>query len=142
MRLSIRHSTRYNYSQPVAHALLRLRLTPKHTQGQTIIDWQMEYENAHEELSYEDQHFNTVTLLSVLPGTTEVVVTCKGMVDTEDHAGVIGRHSGHMPLWSFLGQTRLTRPGPAMRAILRDAEKGGSSKLDQLHALIEIASHQ
>jgi len=135
MRLSIRHTTRYKYSEPVVHALLRLRLTPKHTQGQEIIDWQMEYENAHEELAYEDQHFNTVTLVSVLPGTSEVVVTCKGLVDTEDHAGVIGRHSGHMPLWSFLGQTPLTRPGPVVRAILREAERDGESKLDQLHAL-------
>ena len=100
MRLSIRHTTRYTYDDPVVHALLRLRLIPKHTQGQEIIDWQMEYENAEEELVYDDQHFNTVTLVSVEPDAREVVVTCKGIVDTEDHSGVIGRHSGHMPLWS------------------------------------------
>lgn len=135
MRLSIRHNTRYNYSEPVVHALLRLRLTPKHTQGQKIIDWQMEYQNAVEELVYDDQHFNTVSLVSVLPGASEVVVTCKGLVDTEDHAGVIGVHSGHMPLWSFLGQTRLTRPGSAVRAIMRDMEIRSPDKLEQLHAL-------
>ena len=42
MRLSIRHTTRYSFETPIAHALQRLRLTPKETQGQTILDWTME----------------------------------------------------------------------------------------------------
>jgi transglutaminase-like putative cysteine protease len=66
MRLAIRHTTRYRFTEPVSHGLQRLRLTPKETQGQTIIDWTMEYEGAREELSYEDQHHNHVTLISVL----------------------------------------------------------------------------
>ena len=135
MRLSIKHSTRYSYTDPVVHALLRLRLTPKHTQGQQIIEWDMEYENGHEELSYDDQHFNTITLVAVEPEAREVVITCKGVVDTEDHAGVIGRHSGHMPLWSFLGQTELTKPGPVVRGFARDAERASDDKLQRLHAL-------
>ena len=43
MRLAIRHTTRYRFAEPVAHGLQRLRLTPKETQGQTIVDWTMEY---------------------------------------------------------------------------------------------------
>ncbi len=135
MRLSIKHTTRYAYSEPVVHALQRLRLTPKQTQGQNILEWQMEYENARVELEYEDQHFNTVALICVDPDATEVVVTCKGLVDTEDNAGVIGKHSGHMPLWSFLGQTPLTRPGTAMKALISDVEGIQGDKLEQLHAL-------
>lgn len=138
MRLSIRHTTRYAYTEPVVHGLLRLRLTPKHTQGQNILAWSMKYDHATEELVYDDQHFNTVALVSVDPGTREVVIACQGTVDTEDHAGVIGRHSGHMPLWSFLTQTRLTKPGPAIRALLRDIEKQGRDKLEQLHALSSL----
>ncbi len=139
MRLSIRHTTNYTFSEPVVHALQRLRLTPKETQGQKILDWRMEYENAHPELEYEDQHFNTTTLIAIEPGINEVTVTCRGTVQTEDSAGVIGRHSGHMPLWSFLGQTPLTKPGPKLRALVRDLSANGGadqdSKLDYLHAL-------
>ncbi len=47
----------------------------------------------------------TLTLISVLPGTHEVIVQCRGMVETEDNAGVIGWHAGHLPLWAFLAQT-------------------------------------
>jgi transglutaminase-like putative cysteine protease len=135
MRLAISHTTRYTFSEPVVHALQRLRLTPKATQGQTVLDWKMTLENARAELEYEDQHHNTVTLVSVEPGATGVVVTCSGTVDTEDNAGVIGRHSGHLPLWSFLSQTDLTRPGPRMRALLRGIESAEDRRLEFLHAL-------
>lgn len=135
MRLSISHTTRYVFAEPVMHALQRLRLTPKATQGQEILSWEMEYENARTELVYDDQHFNTVTLVSVEQGAREVVISCKGVVDTQDNAGIIGHHSGHLPLWSFLAQTRLTRPGAKMRALVRDLECAPDGKLDFLHAL-------
>lgn len=135
MRLSIRHTTRYQFAEPVAHALQRLRLTPKATQGQEILEWSMEFENAEIELEYDDQHFNHTTLVSVEPGSKQVVVTCQGRVDTQDNAGVIGRHSGHLPLWSFLSQTKLTKPGPQMRALLKELPSVGDGPLDFLHAL-------
>jgi transglutaminase-like putative cysteine protease len=124
MRLSIRHTTRYRFTEPVKHGLQRLRLTPKETQGQAILDWSMEYEGAREELSYEDQHHNHVTLVSVLEGAQDVVIACHGTVNTEDKAGVIGHHAGHLPLWAFLGHTELTRPGPRIRQLIASVERG------------------
>ena len=136
MTLSIRHTTHYAFAQPVVHALQRLRLTPKETQGQRIIDWSMALENAHAELEYDDQHFNHVTLIALNPGAREVTVTCAGTVETDDNAGVIGRHSGHLPLWSFLRQTALTRPGAKLRALLREVSGPiDDAPLDFLHAL-------
>lgn len=139
MKLAIRHTTHYTFAQPVAHALQRLRLTPKETQGQRILEWSMQFTNAHRELQFDDQHFNSVTLVGVNPGTTEVTVTCSGVVETQDHAGVIGRHSGHLPLWSFLRQTPLTRPGPRLRSLLREVpERDISAPLGFLHALSDL----
>ncbi len=135
MRLSIRHTTRYLFDTPVVHALQRLRLTPKQTQGQEILEWEMEYHNAHPEFVYEDQHHNTVNLVSVETGAQEVTVTCHGRVDTHDHAGVIGRHAGHLPLWSFLAQTPQTTPGPGMRKLAGEVGKRSESRLDTLHHL-------
>ncbi|VVT11648.1 transglutaminase family protein [Erythrobacter sp. EC-HK427] len=135
MRLSIRHTTRYHYDAPVAHGMQRIQLTPKATQGQQIIDWTMEYSGAREELSYDDQNFNHVTLLSVEEGASEVVVTCRGTVDTEDKAGVIGRHSGHLPLWAFLGQTPLTKTGAAVRRLVAQTDKAGGDQVAMLHNL-------
>lgn len=135
MRLAIRHTTRYHFDAPVVHALQRLRLTPKKTQGQEILDWEMEYENAHAELGYEDQHHNSVTLIAIEPGAQDVRVTCHGTVDTHDHAGVIGHHSGHLPLWTFCSSTPLTRPGSGIRKLIREMGDLGGERIDLLHTL-------
>lgn len=143
--LSIRHTTHYAFATPVIHALQRLRLTPKATQGQRIVQWSMHLDNAHAELEYDDQHFNHVTLVSLTPGARDVTVMCEGIIETEDNAGVIGRHSGHLPLWSFLRQTPLTRPGPRIRALVRELGGTGTGAADDgegpvafLHALSSL----
>ena len=135
MRLSIRHTTRYRFASPVAHGIQRLRLTPKETQGQKIVEWNMENEGAHEQLSYDDQNFNHVTLVAVNEGAMEVKVTCSGVVDTQDHAGVIGHHAGHMPLWAFLSQTDLTKPGPKIKALIANVERSEEGMVETLHNL-------
>lgn len=148
MRLSINHRTSYEFSMPVARGLQRLRLTPKSTQGQSIGDWQMAYEGITLEAEYDDQHHNRTQLASVEPGVREVTITCTGIVDTSDQAGIIGSHTGHMPLWAFLEQSRLTRPGARMRALIQRlggegaaaAGAGGGSDTGRLDTLHELSS--
>lgn len=135
MRLAIRHTTTYSFERPVVHAIQRLRLTPKSTQGQEIVAWDMVFQNATKQLEYEDQHRNTTTLIALEAGAEDVTVACSGTIDTHDHAGVIGRHAGHLPLWSFRGQTPLTQLGSGMRGLARELRKDGRSPLDTLHAL-------
>jgi len=134
MRLAITHRTRYDFGKPIVHALQRLRLTPKSTSGQSIIDWTMEMQGAKPELEYEDHNCNTTTLLSVEPGVSHVEIECKGLVDTDDQSGVIGRHAGHLPIWHFAGQSKLTKPGSGMKSLVSgmDVEE---DRLGALHAL-------
>lgn len=135
MRLAIRHTTRYRFAEPVAHGVQRLRLTPKETQGQKILDWTMEYSGAREEFSYDDQNHNHVTFVSAEEGAAEIAIACRGTVTTEDHAGVIGHHAGHLPLWAFLGQTDLTRPGPRIRQLAASLGRGDGETVSMLHDL-------
>ena len=135
MRLSIRHTTRYRFDEPVAYGIQRLRLTPKTTQGQQILEWKMEYEGAREELVYDDQNYNTVSLVSVSEGVKEVTVQCTGTVDTEDNAGVIGFHAGHLPLWAFLSQTRLTKPGSRIKNLIAGVQRSEEGMVETLHNL-------
>ena len=118
MRLAIHHLTRYDFDEPVAHGLQRLRLTPKATSGQTVIAWRMTFEGASIEAEYDDHNHNRTTLISLLPATRVLSVACEGLVDTADNAGVIGRHAGHLALWHFLDNTPATRPGARMRALV------------------------
>jgi transglutaminase-like putative cysteine protease len=135
MRLSIRHTTQYHFTDPLTYGLQRLRLRPKDTQGQQVLDWSMTFEGAKLELEYDDQNHNHTTLISVIPGTQDVVVHCEGVVDTVDYAGVIGQHAGYLPLWAFLGQTSRTTPGPKMRALASRVRRDDGDTLAMLHAL-------
>lgn len=118
MLLSIHHLTRYYFDEPVVHGLQRLRLTPKCTSGQGIVEWSMRVEGGAVQAEYDDQNHNKTTLIAVSPGTRELTVTCHGTVQTADNAGVIGRHAGHLPLWHFLDPTPATRPGPRLRSLI------------------------
>ncbi|MFZ9394611.1 MAG: transglutaminase family protein [Erythrobacter sp.] len=135
MRLTILHSSRYDYSNPIAHGLLRIRLKPKSTHGQVILDWAMDLDGAGVETEYEDQHNNAVMLASLAPGSSAVTVTCRGTVETADNAGAIGQHAGHMPLWIFTKPTDLTRAGPRIRKLSSALEIGPAALLGSLHEL-------
>ena len=135
MRLAVEHVTRYEFAQPVKHGLQRLRLTPKNTQGQKILTWDMELAGGRIEVEYDDHNHNRTALISVEPGTRVLEVHCRGTVNTADNAGVIGHHSGHMPLWSFLAQTALTRPGPKLRSIISSLTAPRDETLALLHEL-------
>lgn len=135
MRLAIRHTTRYTFARPAAHGLQRLRLKPKPTHGQKVLEWDMALDGARIEAEYDDQHRNRTTLVSVLAGAGGVAVTCTGLVETSDNAGIIGSHSGHVPLWLFQAQTPLTAPGPRMRALCAEMGGGDRDRLEALHRL-------
>lgn len=138
MRLRIEHTTRYEFERPVAHGLQRLRLTPKCTQGQKVLDWEMTLEGAVRQVEYDDHNHNRTTLISVEPGAERVEVRCRGLVGTADNHGVIGHHSGHMPLWAFLSQSALTRPGPKVRAIMSGIDVPRDETLPMLHRLSSL----
>lgn len=135
MLITIAHETRYSFGQGVSHGLQRLRLRPKSTHGQQIVDWKTSLEGARPEAEYDDQHQNHVELVSLEPGAREVVVTCSGTVRTVDNNGVLGDHVGHMPLWCLLRATPLTRAGLKVRALVAGVDADRSDTLAFLHKL-------
>jgi transglutaminase-like putative cysteine protease len=141
MLLSVRHVTSNRFERPVAHGLQRLRLKPKSTHGQVVESWTMDLAGIRFEAGYDDHHQNATTLVSVEPGTSEVRVSCSGLVKTADRAGIVGQHSGALPLWVLLRQTDLTRPGARMKAL---AARAGSDEdgLGMLHRLAEAVHRE
>jgi transglutaminase-like putative cysteine protease len=135
--LSIAHETRYTYGHGAAHGLQRLRLRPKSTHGQQIVEWTTALEGARPEAEYDDQHLNHVELVSLEPGVREVTVTCRGVVRTVDNNGVLGEHQGHFPLWCFLRATPLTRAGLKVRALVAGVDADRKDTLAFLHKLSE-----
>ena len=140
MRLAIHHVTRYTFDEPLTRGLQRLRLTPKSTSGQKVLEWRMSFAGGCGEAEYDDQNHNRTTLISLNAGITELVITCEGVVETNDHLGVIGRHAGYLPMWHFLDPTAATAPGPKIRTLLAGVARddGAVPTLHRLsHAILE-----
>lgn len=133
MRLSIDHTTRYQYSASVPYGVQQIRLSPKPTRAQTLIDWSITVEGAQKQVEFDDHHRNHVMLFGFDPDVTELVIRSRGVVDMADTAGIVGPHEGLTPLWLFLRATDHTRAGKGCREIIRAVE--GEGDLERLHDL-------
>lgn len=134
MLLTIQHSTTYRYAAPVRYALQQLRLTPKDRAGQKVRQWQLAVSGGTRQLSFTDHHANHVDLVRIGGGESEITLSCQGLVETEDRAGVIGPHGGYLPLWYFRSETALTRAGRAVRSLAKSVGGDGDA-VARLHAL-------
>lgn len=135
MRLHITHSTRYQYDEPVDYALQQLRMVPKQSTGQAVIDWAIKIEGGKRELGYMDYHRNHVDLISFERGATSITITSGGEVDVSLSNGIVGPHIGVAPLWLFMRQTPLTKPGPGIRRLATQLVTGTRGDVAHLHAL-------
>jgi transglutaminase-like putative cysteine protease len=136
MRIAIDHTTRFHFAQAAEHGLLRLRLKPRNCAVQTVVDWSIDVTGGSLDAEYDDHNANSVAILRFAPGTEAITVTCRGLVDTiEGHHGVVGAHSGALPLWIFERETRATRPGPLLSALAAEIARGGAPDADSLDRL-------
>lgn len=135
MLLHINHVSHYHYDAPVQYALQQLRLTPKQRPGQNVVSWSVDVQGGKKELSFEDQHSNTVDLISIEPGRQDIAIVCSGKVELTDSSGIIGQHGGFAPLWYFRRTTDLTRPGDGIKAMADKLRDYNGTSLDKAHAL-------
>ncbi|NDR58257.1 transglutaminase family protein [Aliiruegeria sabulilitoris] len=135
MRLQIRHRTTYSYSTPVAYALQQIRLTPKDRPSQQVLDWKIHIEGGKQELSFEDQNANTVTLMSYEGDGHDIVVECSGEVETRDTNGVSGPQGGFAPLWLFRRPTVLTHQGMGIRSLVKGLTAETENPIERCHLL-------
>lgn len=135
MRLSIAHSTTYQYAEPLGYGLLQVRLTPKSRAGQRVLNWKITIDGGSVQAEFDDHHNNLVALVSTDSSQTELAIHCEGEVVAENRSGLIGEHGGNAPLWLFRRTTPLTRSGKLVRALARDVDPEMNDEVARLHAL-------
>ena len=136
MLLSVAHETTYHFGAPVHYALQKVRLIPRDTPQQRVLDWAVSIDNGTREVSYFDHHGNVTELVSTDEAAISLTVSVKGRVETTDTAGVLGDVKSAMPLWLYRRQTELTEPGAQISSLVEDLH-GVSDRLGALHALSE-----
>ncbi len=137
MLLKINHSTRYSYEVAASYALQQLRIRPRSSSGQNVKSWDMQFEGAQRQASFTDEHGNLVDLVKLDSGSKEVSVLVSGEVETLQTNGVVGVHDLPMPLWFYLRQTKLTKPGERVKALTKSAGLDAGDGVAALHKLSE-----
>lgn len=139
MLLTIEHTTTYHYDPPIPGGLQQLRLTPRSSEHQRVIEWETTVIGGIKQVSFADQHGNHTELVSFLNDVDRLEVISRGRVETIEAHGVVGYTSGTAPLWLFRRQTGLTAPGPQIEALVESvgSDKAGDDgqPLDVLHRL-------
>ncbi|WP_208349151.1 transglutaminase family protein [Pseudaestuariivita rosea] len=135
MLLNIGHTSKYRFEHPVHYGLQQLRKTPKSRSSQAIRNWTIEIEGGRIETEFTDHHANDVTLISFDPSATEITIQCRGLVETTDEHGVVGKQRGCIPLWLFQRSTELTRATPNVRRLTKGLREAHDNDIALLHAL-------
>ena len=107
MRISIDHTTHYEYEHPVRYSTQYLRLVPRSSARQKVIEWQLITPARPLELS--DGYGNILHVLTIDQPVAEIVIRSRGIVET---SSTIDEQSEETPRLSpllFLRPTALTR---------------------------------
>jgi transglutaminase-like putative cysteine protease len=144
MRISIGHVSRYSYSEPTKYSILALRLTPPSFQGQRVIEWRVSAPGVDAARPFRDGFGNTVHLASCTEEHSESLVIAKGVVETEDRAGIVRGLADPAPLYVYRRQTAKTLANDDIRALAQSARTSadirGMHKL--MHAVRDAVDYQ
>jgi transglutaminase-like putative cysteine protease len=153
MRLSIDHHTIYRFSQPQARVVQLLRVTPTDYGAQTVIDWRIDVDCDARLRTGRDGYGNATTMLYVDGPISEIALTVRGQILTEDMAGVVDGFVETLPPLFYTRTTPQTAvdalvggairivggrgtPGRAPTEVL---DSGTGSVRDAAHLLVAVA---
>lgn len=106
MRLTIDHTTRYVYEQPVRYSTQYLRLVPATNSRQRVLEWALDTPSTSIELT--DGYGNVMHVLTISGPVKEIVIRSHGTVETMSSRDEPREDSPLSPL-VFLRATPLTR---------------------------------
>ncbi len=134
MRISIGHVSRYSYGEPVNYSIQTLRLTPPSFVGQRVVEWQITAPGIETAKRFRDGFGNAAQLVTFTGAHDESVIIAKGVVETEDRAGLVQGLAGIAPVRVYLRETQKTRAGDAIRELAHRACPTPS--IDGYHSLM------
>lgn len=134
MILTVHHVTTYRYAQPVRGVVQSHRLTPSVFDGQKVRDWGVTVTDGVKGGGFRDGAGDWVQSWSVLGPVSEITVTVRGTVETQDLTGLLRGHKETIPREAYLNETLATRADATLAEMARTTE-GAKDPLDAAHRL-------
>lgn len=124
MRLKVQHQTRYQYDEPVAYSIQRLRMTPDDFDGQKVLHWHIDAPGIEQAISYQDGFDNQVQLVTVTEPHQEMLISVSGEIETTDTHGQVNGLKSRLPVSVYLRHTPATRPDAQIRRMASEHADG------------------
>ena len=132
MKVSLQNIIEFEFTSNPTYGIQRIRMTPKMSERQKILNWEIILKGAKQENEYVDHHGNVCVLLTFEKDTKSVSVLAQGDVEINKTNGVINDDS-LIPNWLFKRHTELAKPGMAIKKFCRDFAVFSGSDLDLVY---------
>jgi transglutaminase-like putative cysteine protease len=86
--LAVRHSTRYQYDEPVRESVMEIWMQPQKRAGQRLISFELEIDPAAQLFSYADTFGNAVYHFDIPQPHRRLTITARAAVETEAPAAL------------------------------------------------------
>jgi transglutaminase-like putative cysteine protease len=138
MKLTVDHVTRYLYDSPVRSLVQSHRLQPSVFAGQKVVDWSVTVFGGEKGAAHRDGAGDLVQGWTVTGPVSEVTVTVRGTVETQDLNGVLRGHKESVAPDCYMRATQATRADAALAALAGKAV--GATDLELAHALNAVVA--
>lgn len=120
MRLSVRHTTVYEYDEPTRYSVQTLRLTPASNPAQRVTRWRLKAEGKLVEML--DSFGNITHMLVIDKPHRRVVIEAEGEVETSADQSATLPETGVLNPLIYLRETALTESNAAIAAFASQFE--------------------
>jgi transglutaminase-like putative cysteine protease len=134
MQLTIDHITRYSYSEPATAIVQLIRMTPRATDGQQVVQWRLDVDADGRLMPTTDAHGNLCHIFYADRAVESLTLHVTGTVITTDWNGIVRGADEPLPAIVYLRSTPLTAISPAIAILAESIAR--PEPLDTLHALM------
>ena len=135
MKYAIVHSLNYAYDSPVRSSTQYLRLTPRDTTRQKVLDWKLEAPG--QPMRTQDGYGNVLHVMTIDRPVSEILIRARGTVETSGAVDEPSDFSGTpLPPLLFMRSTALTQADEPLAALA----EGFRRRLGTLSGLRELAA--
>lgn len=142
MRLTVRHSTVYQFDAPMRFVTQSHRLTPSSSASQNIVEWEISAEQAQFGADFVDGSGDLISTMTVEGPIERIEILVQGVVETTDTTGVLRNHREVVSPRVFLQPTSLTKPSREFEKLLEKAINGveADNDLGRAHGICDAVS--
>ncbi|WP_166263374.1 transglutaminase family protein [Marinobacter caseinilyticus] len=133
MKLRIQHDTVYRYETPVQGGIQYIRLRPRNTAQQKILDWTLTTPGDVSQMT--DGFGNQVTVMTLDEALSEITLTAEGTVELTGKP--LALNDSAFPPQVLLRFTRLTEPDAELKAFAKQFSANKRSLLRMMKQICD-----